>query len=117
VINSIKQPGDRLLVYGDLSNASSVLFYTDMQALLVNGRISSMIWGSFYPDAPHIFLDDAHLKAMWGPTQSSKRLFMIVPPESAIHVEALLGKQHLYILRQLSDEKAAERTLYTDRPL
>ncbi len=117
VINSVKQPGDRLLVYGDLSNASSVVFYTDMQALLINGRISSMIWGSFYPDAPHIFLDDTELKAMWGAGHSGKRLFMVVPPESAAHVEALLGRQNLYILKQLSDETAAERTLYTDRPL
>ena len=115
-INQIRQPGDQLLVYGDLPNASSVIFYTGMQALLVNGRSSSMIWGSFYPDAPHIFLEDADLAALWSPAHSPHRLFLFVMPEDDARVRALLGKARMYKLASLTDEEAAQRTLYTDRP-
>ena len=117
-INWLRQPGDRLLVYGDQANASSVIFYTGMQALLINGRSSSMIWGSYYPDVPHIFLEDADLAAMWGPhaADGGHRLFLVVPPEANARVETLLGTGHLYKVLALSDEEAAQRTLYTDRP-
>ena len=116
-INQIRRPGDQLLVYGDQSNASSVLFYTGMQALLVHGRSSSMIWGSFYPDAPHIFLQDADVAAMWGPEHVPHRLFLVVPPEEDAHVRELLGADRLYKMVSLTDEEAAQRTLYTDRPM
>lgn len=113
VINSSIRPGDELLVYGDQSNASSVIFYTHRQALLVNGRSSSMIWGSFYPDAPHVFLTDAELLRMWQSAPGSgQRLFLCVPPEFDAHVRGLLGSGHVYDLKELSD-----RTLYSNRPL
>src|ERR1700742_2273089 len=41
-----------LILYGDLADGSSLVFYTQRPALLVNGRISSVLWGSNYPDAP-----------------------------------------------------------------
>ena len=100
-------PG-QLIVYGDQANASSVIFYTHRQALLVNGRSSSMIWGSFYPDVPHIFIEDADLAGAWG---HGERHFLVVPPESDAHVQALL-QGRLVRLQVVSD-----RTLYTDQPL
>ena len=73
----------QLIVYGDQANASSVIFYTQRPALLVNGRSSSMIWGSFYPDAPHIFLDDAALVELWG---TGPRHYLIVTGDDHDHV-------------------------------
>ena len=116
-INSIDGPGtasaggkarDQLIVYGDQADASSVIFYTHRQALLVHGRSSSMIWGSFYPDVPHIFIEDPELVADWG---HGVRHFLVVPPQWDAHVQALL-QGRLYTLQVVSD-----RTLYTDRPL
>ena len=40
--------------------------YTQRQALLVNGMVSSVLWGSNYPDAPHVLISDADLLALWG---------------------------------------------------
>jgi 4-amino-4-deoxy-L-arabinose transferase-like glycosyltransferase len=99
---------DQLVLYGDQSYGSSVLFYTHRQALLVNGRSSSMIWGSDYPDAPPIFLGDADLVSMWG---TGPRKFLFVPGDFHDHVEQLLAGK-LYKLQELSD-----KILYTDRPL
>jgi 4-amino-4-deoxy-L-arabinose transferase-like glycosyltransferase len=105
-INRQALPQDELIIYGDQANGSSIEFYTRRPALLVNGRSTSMLWGSDYPDAPHIFLDDAQLKAAWG---SGSRKFLFVPGADRLHVEQMLGAR-LYPLQELSD-----KMLYTDR--
>ncbi len=107
-INAISAPNNVLLLYGDQSYGSSIIFYTQRRALLVNGRTSSMEWGSDYPDAPHIFLDDAQLLAIWG---TGPRKFLFVPPDYREHVAKLLGKRS-YLVQELSDKE-----LLTDRPL
>ncbi len=113
VVNAEKKPGDKLIVYGDQANASSLIFYTHMQALLVNGWKSSMIWGSDYPDSPHIFLSDADLVRLWNQAdKDGTRIFLFVPPESDAHVKALLGKDRPIDIKEVSD-----KTLYTNRPL
>ena len=120
--NRLASPGDQLMIYGDQADGSSVIFYTHQQALLVHGSSSyfapnpgsrsefgsSMIWGSCYPDVPHIFLSDKDLLPIWG---RGPRKFLFVPGEYHDHVETLLAG-HLYKLQEISD-----KTLYTDRPL
>jgi 4-amino-4-deoxy-L-arabinose transferase-like glycosyltransferase len=73
-INAQKQPGDLILIDGELTSGSSLLFYTREPALLVNGHINGPWFGSFWPDAPHIFLTDGDLMNLWsGP----RRVFML----------------------------------------
>ena len=109
-INHIAKKGSdaTLILYGDVADGSSLLFYTQRQALLVNGRVSSVLWGSNYADAPHVLISDADLLALWG---SGPRRFLFVPGESRAHVAGLLGTR-AYLLQELSD-----KALYTDRPL
>ena len=109
-INHIAPPGTdaTLILYGDVADGSSLLFYTQRQALLVNGRVSSVLWGSNYPDAPRVLISDADLLALWG---TGPRRFLFVPGDVHAHVTALLGNR-AYMLQELSD-----KTLYTDRPL
>jgi 4-amino-4-deoxy-L-arabinose transferase-like glycosyltransferase len=109
-INHISKRGSdaTLILYGDVADGSSLLFYTQRQALLVNGRVSSVLWGSNYPDAPHVLISDADLLALWG---SGPRRFLFVPGEARAHVANLLGTR-AYRLQELSD-----KALYTDRPL
>jgi 4-amino-4-deoxy-L-arabinose transferase-like glycosyltransferase len=109
-INRIAPPGTdaTLIVYGDVANGSSLLFYTQRQALLVNGRVSSVLWGSNYPDAPKVLISDADLQALWG---TGPRRFLFVPGDARSHVAALLGSR-AHLLQELSD-----KALYTDRPL
>ncbi len=112
IIQSTGKPGNLLLVYDDQSNASSITFYTHRRALLVNGRSSSMVWGSFYPDAPHIFLTDADLVTMWQQARiTGQQIFLFVPAEDDAHVRSLLGPSPPYMLKELSD-----RTLYSNQP-
>jgi hypothetical protein len=97
-----------LIVYGDQSDGASVLFYTRRQALLVHGRSSTMVWGSMWPDAPHVFIDDKELASIWG---TGNRKFLFAQAERRDQVEAVLGKRLIPI------QELADKTLYTDRPL
>ena len=97
-----------LIVYGDQSDASSVLFYTRRQALLVHGRSSTLLWGSMWPDAPHIFIEDADLAALWG---HGERKFLFAQGEHRDQAEAVLGSRLIRV------QELADKTLYTDRPL
>jgi 4-amino-4-deoxy-L-arabinose transferase-like glycosyltransferase len=97
-----------LIVYGDQSDGASVLFYTRRQALLVHGRSSTMLWGSMWPDAPHIFIDDKELASIWG---TGARKFLFAEAERRDQVEAVLGKRLIPI------QELADKTLYTDRPI
>jgi 4-amino-4-deoxy-L-arabinose transferase-like glycosyltransferase len=76
-IESVRQPGDLVLIDGELTAGSTLLFYTATPApntLLVNGRVNGPWFGSFWPDAPHIFADDAELHRLWS---GSHRVFLL----------------------------------------
>jgi hypothetical protein len=86
-------PNDRMMIYGDQSFGSSLLFYLRRPIELVNGNTTSMWWGSTYPDAPHIFLSDQDLQHAWN---SSDRVFLFAPQHERANVEALLpGPLHI----------------------
>ena len=87
------RPDDRVMIYGDQSFGSSLLFYLRRPIELVNGNTTSMWWGSTYPDAPHIFIDDQQLLQVW---DSRQRVYLFVPQHERGKVEALLpGPLHV----------------------
>lgn len=105
-IQRVMQPRDEVVLYGDHSYGSSLNFYLQRQILLVNGRSTSLLWGSRYPDIPHIFLTDDDLLRRWsGP----ERIFLFVPPEQQARVRDLLGSQAHVFAEQ------SGKTVYTNR--
>jgi 4-amino-4-deoxy-L-arabinose transferase-like glycosyltransferase len=87
------RPTDRVMIYGDQAFGASLLFYLRRPIELVNGNTTSMWWGSTYPDAPKIFLDDQDLLRAWN---SPERVFLFVPQYERAKVEALLpGPLHV----------------------
>jgi 4-amino-4-deoxy-L-arabinose transferase-like glycosyltransferase len=97
-----------LLLFGDQSYGSSILFYLGKDALLVDGRSSSMIFGSTFPDAPPIFLTHDDLLKIWG---SGPRKILFVPLEKRDIVDQLLGNNKILI------HETSGKALFTDRPL
>jgi 4-amino-4-deoxy-L-arabinose transferase-like glycosyltransferase len=65
-IDRAKNPGDIIMIDGELTSGSTLIFYTGEQVLLVNGRVNGPWFGGFWPDAPHIFADDNELHQLWG---------------------------------------------------
>ena len=65
-------PSDLILIDGELTSGSTLLFYTRQPAHFVNGRVNGTWYGSFWPDAPAVFDDNASLDRLWaGPAASS----------------------------------------------
>jgi hypothetical protein len=86
-IAPILQPSDRLMIYGDQSFGSSLLFYLKRPIEVVNGATTTLWFGSSFPDAPQLLLDDAGLLKAWN---SSQKVYLFVPQHENAHVEALL---------------------------
>lgn len=80
------RPGDKVLLYGDQAFGSSLLVYLKQPIYLVNGRSTSMEFGSKFPDAPDIFMNTEELREEW---QSPARLFLFVPRERTEEVDQL----------------------------
>jgi 4-amino-4-deoxy-L-arabinose transferase-like glycosyltransferase len=65
---------DIVVIDGELTSGSTLLFYTSHPVFLVNGRVNGPWFGSFWPDTPHIFLNEGSLRQLWsGP----KRVFLL----------------------------------------
>ena len=99
---------NQVLLYGDQAYGSSIPFYLGRQVLLVDGRSTSMLFGSTFPDAPPIFLTPNQVLTQWG---TGPRKLLFVPLEKRDDVDRLLGN-HTIILKETSG-----KALFTDRPL
>jgi len=76
-IDAQLQPGDVIAIDGEITSGSSLLFYTrdtGSHVLLIDGRVNGPWFGSFWPDAPRIFLNDADLKQLWA---GQHRVFLL----------------------------------------
>jgi len=86
------QPGEQIVSDGEYSGTSSVNFYTEKQLLIWNGRINGLWYGSLFPDAPQIFLDDAQFAALWsGPT----RVYLVTGNEKRKESVAKIGPTYV----------------------
>jgi len=111
-------PADSFIIYGDQSDASSVVFYTHdflrkpalvaLEPCSPRGDGSSLLWGSCYPDAPRIFLSDDELSKTWG---TGERKWIFAQDKNQPKVEKLLAGR-LYHIHSIAD-----KALWTDRPL
>ena len=68
------RPDDLILIDGELTAGSTLLFYTRQPVHFVNGRVNGTWFGSFWPDTPAVFDDDASLDRLWAGPQ---RLFLL----------------------------------------
>ena len=102
------QPNDRVMIYGDQSFGSSLLFYLQRPIELVNGKSSSMWFGSTFPDVPKIYLSDADLLREWG---SPTRIFLFVTTYQKAQVDALIPSPK-YVIAESSG-----KTIYSNQPV
>jgi 4-amino-4-deoxy-L-arabinose transferase-like glycosyltransferase len=101
-------PDTQVLLYGDQAYGSSIPFYLGKMVYLVDGRSTSMLFGSTFPDVPPVFLTHDDLVRGWG---GGPRKILFVPLEKRDEVDSLLGN-HKVLLAETSG-----KALFTDRPL
>jgi hypothetical protein len=107
----LASPPGTLIVNHHYYQFSSVFFYTDRRALLLNGRFNNLVYGSYAPDAPAVFIDDADFVRRW---EAPERCYFVVdkaglarisekvPPSDFFTVKASGGK-FLFCNHSLAD--------------
>jgi hypothetical protein len=62
--------GDVIVINGEYEGGSSINFYTRKMVHILNGRSANLEYGSYFEDAPRIFIEQTELAEMWtGPTR------------------------------------------------
>ena len=75
---------------------SSVFFYASRPALLWNGRVNNLEYGSYAPGAPQIFIGDSELQKLW---ESGERYYLLAEDSDLPHVRELVGASAVYVVR------------------
>ncbi|HEY2548317.1 MAG TPA: glycosyltransferase family 39 protein [Candidatus Acidoferrum sp.] len=88
---------------------SSVFFYTDRSALILNGRINNLEYGSYAPGAPNVFIDNAQFKELW---LQPERYYVIALDSSLPVLEKLVGQQRFILLTS-----SGGKSILTNHPL
>lgn len=75
---------------------SSVFFYAHpKEAVLLNGRINNLEYGSYAPGAPDVFIDETEFKTLWA---KPDRCYLLVEKPSFTRLQELVGKENFYIV-------------------
>jgi len=97
------------LIFGQEYYAfSSVLFYTDYSALLLNGRVNNLEYGSNAPGAPNVFLTDAELPKLW---ESAERYYLVIENRLLPRIQNLVGAGSLHVVKT-----SGGKTLFANLP-
>lgn len=100
-------PPGKLIVDDQYYAFSSVFFYTNRNALLLNGRVNNLVYGSYAPGAPNVFLDDTGFARLW---DSPERYYLVAAAPETGRFEKLVGKPHLVVVRE-----SGGKFLFTNR--
>jgi hypothetical protein len=87
-----RSPEGGLIVYRHYYPFSSVFFYTNRTALLLDGRRNNLVYGSYAPGAPDVFVNDARFRELW---RGPQREYLTAPEELVPHLRDLVGENEL----------------------
>jgi hypothetical protein len=76
---------------------SSVFFYTNRTALLLNGRMNNLEYGSYAPGAPDVFIDDNRFVSLW---RTEARYYLLAYGSDMPHLEQLVGHPNLHVVAE-----------------
>jgi len=92
----LRAPTGKLIVDDQYYTFSSVFFYTNRSALLLNGRVTNLVYGSYAPDAPQdVFIDDRDLHERW---PQSQRYYLLAEGPQVPRLERLVGRENLHVV-------------------
>jgi hypothetical protein len=91
-------PRGRVIVDNQYYAFSSVFFYADLKdALLLNGRVNNLEYGSYAPGAPPVFIDDADFGPLW---MSPERMYLLVEKPAVARIETLAAGASLHLVKE-----------------
>jgi 4-amino-4-deoxy-L-arabinose transferase-like glycosyltransferase len=105
----LRSPEGKLIVDHHYYTFSSIFFYTDRTALLLNGRTNNLIYGSYAPGAPAVFIDDERFADLW---RESGRWYIVAEAAARARLEKLVGSGLLTVVAE-----SGGKVLLTNHPL
>jgi len=98
---ALKQSPPGQLIEADAYYAfSSVFFYTNRTALLLNGRRDNLEYGSYAPRAPQVFIDDQGFQSRWS---QPSRWYLLAYGTDVPHLERLVGASRMHVVARNAD--------------
>jgi 4-amino-4-deoxy-L-arabinose transferase-like glycosyltransferase len=88
-------PPGRLIVDDQYYAFSSVFFYANTTALLLNGRVMNLEYGSYAPGAPNVFIHDDDFQRLW---RSGRRYYLVAADTARPRLERLVGPAALRVV-------------------
>ena len=89
----MKAPPGQLIEDDAYYTFSSVFFYANRTALLLNGRKTNLEYGSYAPGAPDVFIDDAKFAELW---PKPERYYLLIESPSLPRIQKLVNASDLY---------------------
>lgn len=83
----LRAPEGTLIVDDQYYSFSSVFFYANRTALLLNGRVNNLEYGSYAPNAPKVFISDADFEKLW---RSGERYYLVADGKPAERIHKLV---------------------------
>jgi hypothetical protein len=83
----LKAPEGKLIVDDQYYTFSSVFFYANRTALLLNGRVNNLEYGSYAPGAPQVFIKDPDFERLW---RSTDRYYVVAEAKPAERLHNLV---------------------------
>jgi len=105
----LKSPEGTLIVNHHYYTFSSVFFYTNRSALLLNGRFHNLEYGAYAPEAPDVFIQDSDFKNLWVEPQ---RYYLLTTESAVARLEDLVGRSQLAFVAE-----SGGKFLFTNHPL
>ncbi len=91
----LHDPPGELIVDHHYYTFSSVFFYTNRTALLLNGRFNNLVYGSYAPGAPDVFIDDPKFHDLW---LSAARYYIVASDSALPRLTGLVGRDALHLV-------------------
>lgn len=105
----MKAPEGKLIVDHHYYTFSSIFFYTNRRALLLNGRFNNLVYGSYAPGAPDVFINDTQWREMW---LKPERCYIVASVPALNRLTKLVGAGHLNTLAE-----SGGKVILTNQPL
>ncbi len=93
----VRAPQGQLVIDGAYYSFSSIFFYANREALLLNGRVNNLEYGSYAPGTPQVFIDDPRFANLWA---SSMRCYLVTDGARLARVRGLVGADTLHQLAE-----------------
>jgi hypothetical protein len=105
----LRSPAGKLIFADQYYNSASVIFYTNRDGLLLNGRRTNLEYGANAPGAPDVFIDDARFAKLW---IQPERYYLLTSESSLSRFKNLVGPECLILV-----DRGGGKVLITNQPL